>query len=330
MKLSDAVTGFLLNKTVSGCSPNTIRNYTHALKRLQNHLAPADPELDDITPNTLRSFFSFLLSARFAPSGIAKRPPKPLSAKTILNIHTCLRSLWTWAIAEGHATVHAPSAVDVPKPQPPAIHPLTRDQVQALLDATTRGSPWSTSPETQTELPKLQQLRDQAILRVLLDTGIRASELCALSLADLDLQAGTLRVRGKSRLNSGQGKQRTVHIGTRTRRALWSYLAERKKDAHLSSDSPLFATRAGDPIDRRTLRTHLHRLGRRAGVPGVYPHRLRHTFALAYLRNGGDIYTLQALLGHTSLEMVRRYLHLTQADAEAAHRRASPVDNWRL
>jgi hypothetical protein len=68
----------------------------------------------------------------------------------------------------------------------------------------------------------------------------------------------------------------------------------------------------------------------RAQVQDVHPHRFRHTFAVNYLRNGGDIYTLQMILGHSSLNMVRHYLSLAQADLDAAHRRASPVENMRL
>jgi site-specific recombinase XerD len=74
----------------------------------------------------------------------------------------------------------------------------------------------------------------------------------------------------------------------------------------------------------------LYLLLKRAGVRRVYPHRFTHTFAIEYLGNGGDIYTLQAILGHSSLDMVRRYLAIMQADLDAQHRSASPVRNWRL
>jgi len=79
------------------------------------------------------------------------------------------------------------------------------------------------------------------------------------------------------------------------------------------------------------LRRLLNRMGERAGLAkSVYPHRFRHTFSVNFLRNGGNVFELQQLLGHTSLEMIKRYAKIAQSDVEAAHRRASPVDNWRL
>jgi integrase/recombinase XerD len=163
-----------------------------------------------------------------------------------------------------------------------------------------------------------------------LDTGVRASELCSLDIGDVDLSAGHAIVQSKGRLNSGEGKGRPIRVSPTTIKALHRYLVERNVLDEQHADRPLFATRDGRRFERRYLAKHLRRLGRRAGVRGVYAHRFRHTFAINYLRNGGDIYTLQDLLGHTSLDMVRRYLHIAQVDIDSAHRRASPVENWRL
>jgi integrase/recombinase XerD len=78
------------------------------------------------------------------------------------------------------------------------------------------------------------------------------------------------------------------------------------------------------------LRQVINALGEKAGVNHSYPHRFRHTFAITYLRSGGDVFTLQILLGHSSLDMVRRYALVAEIDAERVHRKASPADNWRL
>jgi integrase/recombinase XerD len=164
------------------------------------------------------------------------------------------------------------------------------------------------------------------MLLLLLDTGIRASELCDLTLADLNQRTATITVTGKSRLDSGQGTQRLVLMGDSTRKAVWRYLLSRQPDP----EDPLFADADGRRIDRRHLAKHLSRLGKRAGVVHVHPHRFRHTFAITYIQNGGDAYTLQSLLGHSSLDMVKRYLKIAKTDCISAHRRAGPVDHWAL
>jgi integrase/recombinase XerD len=78
------------------------------------------------------------------------------------------------------------------------------------------------------------------------------------------------------------------------------------------------------------LRLLIKGLAEKAGVDKAFPHKFRHTFAITYLRSGGDIFTLHALLGHSTLDMVRHYAKIADLDVEKAHRKASPADNWRL
>lgn len=123
------------------------------------------------------------------------------------------------------------------------------------------------------------------------------------------------------------GKGRYVYLGDSSRKAIWRYLATRS--AAQPSD-PLFATKVGSHIERNSLGNMLEATARRAGVPNPTIHRFRHTFAINFLRNGGNVLELQQLLGHEKLDTVRIYASLAQVDLEEAQRRASPADNWRL
>jgi integrase/recombinase XerD len=164
---------------------------------------------------------------------------------------------------------------------------------------------------------------------VLVDTGIRRSELCDLIIADLNLTANSMLIRGKG---AGRDKkERIVYFGRGTARAIWRYVTPRLKPAN--NNDPLFLVGSADyprQMKPDVLRRLLKRIGDRAGVSGVHPHRFRHTFAITYLRNAGDPFTLQILLGHSDLTQVKRYLKIVRADCADAHGRASPVDNWRL
>ena len=126
---------------------------------------------------------------------------------------------------------------------------------------------------------------------------------------DIDQVNRRLKVLGKG------NKERLLPFSPRTGSALFRHLA--------GSEGKPF------PFTRNSLAHLVQRIGQRAGI-SANPHCFRHTFAIMYLRNGGDPYTLQEILGHSSMEMVKRYIALAQVDIDAAHRRASPVEGWAL
>jgi len=150
---------------------------------------------------------------------------------------------------------------------------------------------------------------------------MRAAELCGIRIHHLDLKNHRLRVFGKG------SKERILPMSSTTTVAIWKYLATRGDDA---IGDWLFTTNTGRAYRRHALLKLTYSLGDSAGIPNAHPHRFRHTFAINYLRNGGDAYTLQMLLGHSTMEMVKTYLQLAHADAAKAHRRASPVAKWEL
>jgi site-specific recombinase XerD len=96
------------------------------------------------------------------------------------------------------------------------------------------------------------------------------------------------------------------------------------------STEPLCTNQQGKALTTSGLLQLIRRLGERANIPGAHPYRFRHTFAINFLRNGGNTLELQRLLGLSTLEMVKRYVTIARVDQEKAHRRASPVANWQL
>jgi len=170
--------------------------------------------------------------------------------------------------------------------------------------------------------------RDKAMILVLLDTGLRASELCSLLIGDYEAQTGKVQIRHGVGGGAKGKKGRTVYLGKTARKALWRYLVDREDGE--DPDAPLFLGRYSRPLNRDALRQVIASLGEKASINKAYPHRFRHTFAITYLRSGGDLFSLQRLLGHATLEMVQHYARLADIDVEQAHRRASPADNWRL
>jgi integrase/recombinase XerD len=170
--------------------------------------------------------------------------------------------------------------------------------------------------------------RDRALLMFLLDTGVRASECLRVNLEDIDWVSGGVLVR-----KAKSGKPRVVFMSKTTSKALrrWVRLrATLAASSHVSlaasGDAALWVTEAGERLTYGGLVAMLRRRARQAGVAVVSPHDFRRAFALECLRGGMDVYSLQRLMGHSDLSVLRRYLAQTEGDLQEAHRRASPVE----
>lgn len=163
--------------------------------------------------------------------------------------------------------------------------------------------------------------RDIAILILMLDSGVRLSELCTLRFTDAHVEEGYLKVMGKG------SKERIVPIGALAQKMLWRYVIHFRPSPLLEADNYLFLTLDGKQMRPNAVKLLLKRWGRKAGVPRLHAHLCRHTYATNFLiYNCGDVFRLQQILGHTSLEMVRRYVHYASAQALINGRTLSPVD----
>jgi len=173
------------------------------------------------------------------------------------------------------------------------------------------------------QLPEATAIREKALLLFLLDTGARISEALNLKMTNLHLEEGRALVTGKG------AKERYVFIGKATKRALWRYISLSRPEPAPNVDR-VFLTFQGRPLPYRRATFELQRLAKKSGIENVHPHRFRRTAAIQFLRNNGSLFALQKMLGHETLDMVRRYVELASDDVEQAHKTASPVDNWNL
>jgi site-specific recombinase XerD len=286
------IAAYIEAKKAERYSPRTIESYQLYFRKLYDSLGSI--EFARITADDLRSLYISL---------------DHISLKTLINYHYSYSALWNWAISKGVCKENITRQIHIRKPYPPEIQPFSRSDFIALLGACDHFH---------------SRLRDRALLLVLLDTGVRASELCSIRLRDLDWVDRRIIVTGKG------NKQRMIKFSPRTGSALRDYLIDRNAINSKLLSAHVFVTSNGRVLYRHTLRKILDRLASVAGVSRVFAHRFRHTFAIQFLRNGGNIYTLQKLLGHTTLEMVKRYLAIAQLDLDHSLDKASPVICWGL
>ena len=182
------------------------------------------------------------------------------------------------------------------------LDPVSIETIKAMLETCKRG--------------QLSDARDKASLLVLLDTGMRLAEFLALNKEDIDPITGTILIR------SGKGrKPRNAYLGDKSRQVLRRYIK-----ARTDYNPALWVSRSGERLTETGLRMMLRRRAARAVVPVPSPHDFRRAFAIERWRAGVDILTLSKLMGHTSLQVLNRYLKQIGEDLEQAAKQSSPVD----
>lgn len=323
LTLVKAIDGYLKFKTAEGLSPRTISSYEFTLSHWLDYIG--NREVLEIEASDLIGYMAWLRT-EYKPRRW-NGSSEPLSAKSIRNVWVAFRSFFGWLQVEFKFPNPA-KEIKAPKFQKHPVETFIKEDIEKILKACVYSREAQTEERKKFVMRRPSANRDQAIVLMLLDTGLRATELCSLTINDVDLKSGKVIIRHGIGGGAKGGKGRTVYLGKVARKAVWRYLASREDGDDL--DAPLFISHADRPFNKDSLRVLINRLGSRAEVKKTYPHKFRHTFAITYLRSGGDVFTLQSLLGHGSLDMVRHYAQIAEVDVQQAHRKASPADNMRL
>lgn len=283
---------FLTAKRAGGMAKNTILFYTRKLRQFTDYCESQQlKQIEQITPSFIREYLLYLEDRGHNAGGR----------------HACYRALrvflyWYEQEAEPTGWTNPIRKVSAPRVSLEPLEGVSLQDVRAMVNACRRGTHWGD--------------RDAAILLCLLDTGCRAREFLEINLEDVNQATGEILIR-KSK---GQ-RPRYVFLGQTARKALRRYLRHRQ-----DTYPALWLSREDDRLAYSSLRDMVTRRAEEAGIEPPALHDFRRAFALNYLRNGGDIFSLAKILGHKGIDVLKRYLAQTDQDLQIAHAKFSPVD----
>lgn len=261
MKLQNVVDEFILDKKVY-CAPKTISDYSDHLQRFLKY-APRD--LEDLTPEHIRKY-------------IIKLKEIGLSS---VSINTYLRSVkvfCSWMFEYEYTDRNLFARIKLPRPDPALKIPLSVSEAAAI--------------------DEVLQERDKIIFHLMLDAGLRASEVCNLKKKDIDLQNRLIYVN-----NSKFNKSRIVPMAECLYLMLSGYTSDR-------NDTYLLCSRTGYQMSNNLIKQLFQRMKKSSGIKRLHAHLLRHTFATSYIVGGGNLEKLRIMLGHADYNVTKTYLHL--------------------
>jgi site-specific recombinase XerD len=296
IELDKLVLHFAQSNKAEAKSPKTIAWYSDMLNDFVRFLESKSCRgvLSEFDIETVREF-------------VVYEQERGMSPYTVQGKVRALKAFSSWLSRETYTSDNVLSNLKLPKVPTNLIEPVTSAEMDQLMDC-------------QNPLTAIG-CRDIAILIVMLDTGVRLSELCGLRFDDAHVEQGYLKVMGKG------SKERIVPIGASAQKILWRYIIHFRPEPLVKDDNYLLLTFDGKPLQPNAVKLLIKRWGRKAGVPRLHAHLCRHTFATNFLiHNCGDVFRLQQILGHTSLEMVRRYVHYASTQALINGKTLSPVD----
>lgn len=292
MRLWDLFEEYELAARSSNRSPNTINSMRYHVRRFAIFLEAHDYPMtcESVTPRVMREFITSLTGT--------------YAAITVTNNVIALKTLFAFGLREELIEVDPTKRVSAPRMPHTTYAIFDNADVDVLLRACNRGT--------------FTGLRDFAIVILLFDSGIRASELIGITDVDIDWQRGLICVLGKG------SKERYVPVSARSLRVIKRYINKRNASVD-HRFTATFVNQLGEPLSRSGLFQLLKRLGKRTGLH-VHPHKFRHSFAVNALRNNAREFDIQDCLGHTTLTMTKHYARQSAVDLSERHKRFSPAD----
>lgn len=313
MKLDEVLRQFLLDCEVRGLTEQAISFYRRRLtlfvQRLEQECQVT--ELEQVKIVHLRQFVQLLMKTK-ADENNPRKPvqDKPLSAFTVRGYVRSVKRLFSWCFDEELLNANPASRLVQPKAPDYLIPTFTTEHVERML---------STCDQSTTE-----GFRNYVLLLVLLDTGMRVSELCGLKVTDV--QDRYVKVFGKGR------KEREIGLHPEVGKLLWKYIHKHRRPAD-SNETALFIGKRGEPLKLNGVQTVLKKVKRESGLEGVRvsPHTFRHTFAKFYLQRGGEVFKLSREMGHGTIQVTELYLKdFRSSEARREHTTFSPIGEINL
>ena len=304
LELSTLTRHYEVHNRSEGKSESTVRWYNEVLTLFQEWLEGEGipTTLSDIGEMEVRAFVLHLQGRK----GLWG----PVSSHTLNNRVRAIRAFFAWLHRQGYTEEHRLKNLKPPKVAQKVIEPLTEEEIKRIF----------ASIRTDT----LLGARNTAIYSLMLDTGLRLSEVVTLRYEDVHLEDRYIKVLGKG------NKERIVAFGATCQRWIIHYAYHFRVEPAQPRVDNFFLSIDGFPMSSSGLRSLTERISRAAGVPRLHPHLLRHTYATQFLLNGGDVFLLKQNLGHSTLVMVESYVHIASRTAALRSGGFSPLDRYDL
>lgn len=280
-------------KDIKKSSKNTILSYQRDLRKFFAYLQEARIwDITKVNQTNLNSYMLYMEKENFAASTVSR------------NIAT-LKSYFMYLFKQGIISQDPADQLKAPKIEKKMPGILTVEEVNLLLSQPSGNSN--------------KELRDKAMLELLYATGIRVSELISLTMEDINLTSGYIRVREGSR-------ERVIPFGHAARLALKNYLDHAREGMIAAEDEPvLFTNCSGQPMSRQGFWKVLKQYAKRAGIEtDITPHTLRHSFAAHLVENGADLHSVQEMLGHSDVSTTQIYAKFNNNRIKEVYSKAHP------